>query len=216
MRVEHAAPDGSPVGVYLAIPAGKEPEIIHSSIASDADILELGCGVGRLTRVLLAYGHDVVGVDNDPVMLAHVTGAETVHADFYDLDLGRRFGAVVAASHLVNTPGEANRIRLLEVCARHVRDDGVVLVERYPPAWSEDPHDSSGMTGPVASAVSVHRKGPDGFSATVEYRLGERRWQHDFTAEHVDDAMMIDAAAKAGLRFADWVDDAQTWARLLP
>ncbi|WP_129668985.1 class I SAM-dependent methyltransferase [Phytoactinopolyspora endophytica] len=215
MSAEHTAPDGSPVGVYLAIPAGDEPSIIHDAIAADADILELGCGVGRLTRVLLAYGHDVVGVDNDPVMLEHVTGAEAVCADLYDLDLGRRrFGAVVVASHLVNRRGEAERVRLLEACARHVHDDGVVLVERYPPDWAKAHDDRSGTTGLVQTSVTVHERDPDGFTATAVYRLGDRVWRHDFSSEHVDDGAMADAAAKAGLVLTDWVNPAQTWARL--
>ncbi|WP_158542789.1 class I SAM-dependent methyltransferase [Phytoactinopolyspora halophila] len=212
----HTAPDGSPVGVYLAIPAGDEPAIIHDAIAGDADVLELGCGVGRLTRVLLAYGHEVVGVDNDPLMLQHVTGAETVCMDLYQLDLERRFGGVVVASHLVNRRGEADRIRLMEVCARHVSDDGVVLIERYPPAWAEEPDDGSGNAGLVHTSVTIRDRSPDGFWATAEYRLGERTWRHDFSFEHVDDTMMADTAAQAGLVLTGWVNDTRTWARLRP
>lgn len=68
--------DGSPLAIYLALPAGDDPMIIHNAAPPEASILELGSGPGRLTRVLVALGHEVVAVDDSPEMLAHVTGAE--------------------------------------------------------------------------------------------------------------------------------------------
>jgi hypothetical protein len=157
-----------------------------------------------------------MGVDDEPEMLAHVTGAERVCADLYGLDLGRRFGAVVVASHLVNRLGAEERARLMDVCAGHVRPDGVVLIERYPPSWALEPTDRSGPAGPVHTSLTIHQSGPAGFSATAEYLLGDRSWRQDFSAEHVDDDMMTEAAATAGLRLVDWVNAERTWARLRP
>jgi SAM-dependent methyltransferase len=71
-----AAPDGSPVEVYLRLPPGEEPGIVHAAVPEGAAVLELGCGAGRLTRALLAFGHPVVAVDQSPEMLRHVQGAE--------------------------------------------------------------------------------------------------------------------------------------------
>jgi SAM-dependent methyltransferase len=82
--------DGSPVEVYLLLPPGDEPEIVHAAIPRGASILELGSGAGRVTHPLLALGHEVVAVDDSPSMLAHVR-AETVCARIGDLDLGRTF-----------------------------------------------------------------------------------------------------------------------------
>ena len=70
------APDGSPVEVYLRLPPGDEPDIIHAAVPEGAAILELGCGAGRLTRALVALGHPVVAVTNRRRCSAHVQGAE--------------------------------------------------------------------------------------------------------------------------------------------
>ena len=81
------APDGSPVEVYLRLPPRGEAEIIHAAIPAAAEVLELGCGVGRITHELIRLGHPVVAVDESPEMLAHVLGAETVRARIEELEL---------------------------------------------------------------------------------------------------------------------------------
>ena len=92
------APDGSPVEVYLRLPPGDEPDIIHAAVPEGAAILELGCGAGRLTRTLVALGHPVVAVDESPEMLSHIRGAEAVLADIETLELKRQFAVVLLAS----------------------------------------------------------------------------------------------------------------------
>ncbi|MGH2736710.1 MAG: class I SAM-dependent methyltransferase [Actinomycetota bacterium] len=80
------APDGSPVEVYRHLPAGDEPEIIHTAIQERGEILELGCGTGRITHRLVELRHAVTAVDQSAEMLRHVRGAETVLADIEGLD----------------------------------------------------------------------------------------------------------------------------------
>jgi SAM-dependent methyltransferase len=76
-------------------PPASEPEIVHAAIPSSAEILELGCGAGRITHRLVELGHPVVGVGQSPEMLANVQGAETVLTDIEALDLGRTFPVVL-------------------------------------------------------------------------------------------------------------------------
>jgi SAM-dependent methyltransferase len=90
--------NGSPVAAYLAQSAGDTPMLVHDAIGADASILELGCGPGQITGVLVDLGHEVTAVDDSAAMLELVTGAHTVCADLFIVDLGRRFDAVVAAS----------------------------------------------------------------------------------------------------------------------
>ena len=68
------APDGTPVDLYLMLPPGGEAEIVDAAVPEGAEILELGCGPGRVTHELLRLGHPVVGVDESSAMLAHVRG----------------------------------------------------------------------------------------------------------------------------------------------
>ena len=210
------APDGSPVEVYRALPAGPVPEIVHGAVAAGGSILELGSGPGRITHPLVALGHPVVAVDDSAEMLAHVEGADRVQADLYALDLGRRFDGVLAASHLIDEAAADRRSALLAVCRRHVADDGVVLVQRYEPGWARSPESGVGTVGPVEIDVEVHAHRGADFDATVTYVLGDHRWAQSFTATAVDDELLAAEAAVHGLRLDAWLDDRRTWALLRP
>jgi len=67
-----------------------------------SSVLELGAGTGKLTRVLVALGHDVHPTDPDPAMLAileeQVPGTRTALASAEDIPLAdRSVDAVIAA-----------------------------------------------------------------------------------------------------------------------
>jgi SAM-dependent methyltransferase len=101
--------DGCAVDLYRQLPAMGEAAIVHAAIPSGVGVLDLGCGSGRIAHPLIDLGHPVVGVDHSADMLAHVHGAETVCAPIAGLDLGRTFGGVLLASHLINAPDAADR-----------------------------------------------------------------------------------------------------------
>ena len=126
---------------YALMPDFGEPGIVHEAAGTGASILELGCGAGRVTHPLVALGHPVVAVDESPEMLAHVRGAEAVCARIQDLDLGRRFGAVLLASHLINADDETRSV-FLDACRRYVADDGCVIVQQHSPEWFASAKDS--------------------------------------------------------------------------
>jgi SAM-dependent methyltransferase len=129
------APDGSPVDVYLRLPERGEGELVERAIAPPASLLELGCGVGRVTRQLVRLGYDVVAVDESPEMLEHVRGAETVPVRIEELDLARRFDAVLLLSNLLTT-GDEQRRAFLDACARH---SDLLVVETLPLGWTPPP-----------------------------------------------------------------------------
>lgn len=106
-------------------------------------------------------GHHMTAVDNDPAMLARVTTAEVVCGDLFELELGRRFDVAIAGSHLVNSLDSARRKRLLAMCAQHVRDGGLALVERYDQGWARSPEDVGAALGPVDVSVTIESVGSD-------------------------------------------------------
>ena len=58
------APDGSPVEAFALLPPGPAPALIAGALGDGAaDVLELGCGAGRLLRPLADAGHRCTGVD---------------------------------------------------------------------------------------------------------------------------------------------------------
>lgn len=210
----HVAPDGSPVDIYLAIPAGETPTLIHEAVPPGGSILELGSGPGRITRVLVAYGHPVTAVDDSAAMLAHVTGARTVCTDLWALDLPERFDAVVAGSHLVNTADPSEAVRLLRVCRAHLAPGGTVLVEHYPAGFLRDTTARTGSAGPVSTGYERLAEDDGVYTARVSYRLGTRTWVQDFQTADVTEADLDRLATAAGLRLVRYLDAERTWAQL--
>ena len=209
------APDGSPVDLYLLLPPRGEADVVHAAIPAGAQILELGCGVGRVTHELLRLGHPVVAVDESEEMLAHVRGAATVHARIEELDLGRRFACVLLMSNLVNAEEECEAF--LGACARHVARDGVVLIERHDPQW-EPEVGKRGSLGDVASELEDVRREGRVVAATARYESGDRVWRHPFRARLLDDDELDADLRAVGLELVRSFGERGEWveARLIP
>ena len=78
-------PDGRVVELYSRLP----PETSRTSSPPQhprAPILELGCGVRRVTYPLLERGFTVTAADESQEMLDRVHGARTVHSPIEDLE----------------------------------------------------------------------------------------------------------------------------------
>jgi SAM-dependent methyltransferase len=213
--VDGVAPDGSPVEVYLRLGAGGTPALIHDAIPPGASILELGCGVGRITEPLAALGHRIVAVDNSPEMLDHVRSARTVLADVETLALGEVFDVVLLASHFVNSADTEVRRALFDVCAAHACPSGVVLIERYEPeSMRELTSSRSEVDGVAITWHDVVHRG-EVFDAAVTYEVDGHSWTQRFTAEIIDDAKLVAEAAAAVLEFDAWLDEPRKWARFI-
>ena len=206
--------DGSPVDLYLRLPPRGEAELVHEAIPAGAEILELGCGVGRVTHELLRLGHPVVAVDESPEMLAHVRDAVTVCSRIEELELGRRFRCVLLMSNLVNTE-TAERSELLAACERHVAADGLVLIERHEPHWQ--PEEGVGRPlGEMTVSLEEIRTDEGRVSATVRYEAEGKTWRHSFTAHILGDAELSTSLAAAGLELSAVLDDASRWVAAAP
>jgi SAM-dependent methyltransferase len=211
------APDGCAVEFYALVPEQGESQIVHEAAGPGAAILELGCGAGRVTRPLVALGHDVVAVDESPDMLARVTGAPTVCSSIQDLSLGRRFDAVLLSSNLINVPDDDVRAALLATCGAHVSDTGRVIVQQHPPAWFETAGDRERtLNGIIVRMRDVTRPGPGLLSGTVEYVAGDRRWTQTFTARQLTEAVLGSSLAAAGLRLDRYLTPDQGWFAAVP
>lgn len=210
------APDGSPVAVYLRLPPADEPELVHSAIPAGADILELGCGPGRLTHAFVALGHRVVAVDESEEMLRHVEGAERVRARIETLDLGRRFDCVLLASNLVNSD-RSERRAFLACCGRHVAPEGCALIQRLEPQadWLAREGRTWERNGVSVTWRAVHQVGRT-VSAVAEYRIGDIVWEQPFTSHLLDDHELADELASVGLRLARVLDEQRTWIEAHP
>lgn len=203
------APDGSPVDLYLRLPPRGEAELVDRNIPPEAEVLELGSGVGRVTHELIRLGHPVVAVDESAAMLEHVHGATIVCARIEGLDLERRFPCVLLMSNLVNS-GRHERCAFLETCARHVEPDGVLLIERHEPAWQPRESEPQPLGDLLVSLEDVSVEPPE-ISATVRYQLGELVWRHPFVAWVLDDEELAAELARVGLELTGRLDEEGRW-----
>jgi SAM-dependent methyltransferase len=200
------APDGSPVAFYRRLPATGEPELIHALLAPGASILDLGCGPGRIAGPLAGLGHAVTGVDDGPGMIAALPATVTgVVADARTVRLGRRFDAVLLASHLVNAPEDG--AAFAATAAAHVEPDGIVIGETYPPGW--DPNERVGRESRLGDArITLLRADLTGdlIDAEVRYGVDGLEWTQPFTARLLDEAGLRTLLDVNGLAFDRWLD----------
>ena len=200
------ARDGSPVDVYLRLPELGEGARVAEVVPTNGSILELGCGSGRITRQLIRRGYQVTAVDESAEMLAHVTDAEIVCARIEQLDLGRRFDAVLLASNLINA-APTERRPALETGRRH---SDVVIVESLPLGWQ--PTDSETKVGNISSRLRVERIENGVVHGSVTYTADGQTWEHAFAMHVFPDQAALDAAlAEVGLHRNRWLDDSGRW-----
>lgn len=200
------APDGSPVEFYRRLPSSGEPELIHAIVPPGASILDLGCGPGRIAGPLVALGHRVTGVDDGAGMIAALpAGVEGVVGDARTIRLGRRFAAVLLASHLVNAPEDGPAFA--STAAAHVHADGVVIGQTYPPDL--DPVATVGHVSRLGDAEIVLLAGEvhgDRLRATVRYGVDGRSWEQSFEARLLGEGGLAALLADAGLHLDRWLD----------
>ena len=200
--------DGCSVDLYLRTPYLGEVELFQPWIPAGSSVLELGCGVGRITRVLLARGYCVTAVDNSPEMLAHVPSqASRICADIEALALETTFDAVIFASCLINIPDAAIRAEQLAKCRDHLRPNGHLIFERYDPSWLADVQ--IGLPGKVADIEmhvdAVQRDGPNVYLC-LRYRDGAEDWLHCFTNTILTDDDVRSCLLSARFTAPTWID----------
>ena len=113
-----------------------EARLVDAMAAPNSRILDAGCGPGRTGAALHAHGHEVVGVDADPELIAAAQqdhpGPTWIVADLSVLDLavhgqGRPFDAAVIAGNVLAFVAEGTETAVLQRIFDHLRPDGFVL-----------------------------------------------------------------------------------------
>ena len=114
-----------------------EARMIDAMVGRGARILDAGCGPGRVGAALAAVGHDVVGVDVDPVLIDAARndhgGPRWLVGDLALLDLSAHgitepFDAIVCAGNVVAFLAPSTRVPVLERLAAHLAVDGRIVV----------------------------------------------------------------------------------------
>ncbi|MEX2626940.1 MAG: class I SAM-dependent methyltransferase [Ilumatobacteraceae bacterium] len=111
------------------------------------DVLDAGCGAGRVAIELARRGVAVVGVDLDPDLLdrarRRTPDLRWVRADLAELDLEQTFDVVVMAGNVLPFVRRDRRASAVAGAARHVRAGGHLVVgATLAPDWpTVDDHD---------------------------------------------------------------------------
>lgn len=209
-------PDGCAVDLYLRLPVDNEPDVIASAAPPPATLLELGCGVGRVTRALAARGYEVTAVDESAAMLAHVTGGRAVHSRIETLELGETFDIVLLASFLVHSGDPEVRQALLSTCRRHVAAGGLVLIQREGAGWHDDVPRERPLLDGVARITGSTDIGDGVRAVHAEYVFPDARWTQTFLSRPLSPEQFTAALAGAGLTLERYLTPNNIWAVALP
>jgi SAM-dependent methyltransferase len=109
-----------------------EARLVDAMLPRGARVLDAGCGPGRVGGYLASVGHDVVGVDVDPVLIAAAEedhpGPRWLVGDLAELELPDRFDAVVCAGNVVTFLAPSTRVEVLRRFRTHLADGGRAVV----------------------------------------------------------------------------------------
>ncbi len=110
-----------------------EARMLDAMLARGSRVLDAGCGQGRIGGHLASVGHDVVGVDVDPVLIAEAErlcpSARWLVGDLAELDLpsagiAEPFDAIVCAGNVITFLAPSTRGEVLSRMRAHVADGG--------------------------------------------------------------------------------------------
>lgn len=114
-----------------------EARFVDAMVGRNSRILDAGCGPGRVASRLTELGHEVVGADVDPALIAEATAVhpETTWfvADLATLDLpaegvAEGFDVIVSAGNVMTFLAPSTRRDVLGNLCSHLRDDGRVVI----------------------------------------------------------------------------------------
>lgn len=114
-----------------------EARFIDAMAERGARILDAGCGPGRVGGYLAAAGHDVVGVDVDPALIAAAEqdhpGPRWLVGDLAELDLPARgvaepFDLIVSAGNVMTFLAPSTRTQVLSRLRAHLGAGGRAVI----------------------------------------------------------------------------------------
>ena len=110
-----------------------EGRLVDAMLPRGSRVLDAGSGTGRIAGYLAEVGHEVVGVDGDPVLVAAAAaehpGARFLVGDLAELDLpaagiAEPFDLIVCAGNVMTFLATSTRVEVMRRMRAHLRPDG--------------------------------------------------------------------------------------------
>jgi SAM-dependent methyltransferase len=110
-----------------------EARLVDAMLRRGSRVLDAGCGPGRVGGFLAGVGHEVVGVDVDPELIAAAEedhpGPRWLVGDLAELDLpalgiAEPFDAIVSAGNVMTFLAPSTRTAVLRRLRAHIASDG--------------------------------------------------------------------------------------------
>jgi SAM-dependent methyltransferase len=109
-----------------------EARFVDAMAARRSHILDAGCGPGRVGGAIQLLGHQVVGVDLDPALIAAAKqdypGPRWLTGDLADLALADRFDVIVAAGNVITFLASNTRVPVFSRLRLHLCEGGRLVV----------------------------------------------------------------------------------------
>jgi SAM-dependent methyltransferase len=110
-----------------------EARLVDAMLPRSSRVLDAGCGFGRVGGFLARVGHEVVGVDVDPVLIetarqdhpdSHWIVGDLATLDLPALGVAEPFDVIVCAGNVMTFLAPSTRLEVLHRFRSHLRADG--------------------------------------------------------------------------------------------
>lgn len=206
-------PDGCSVELYRVLPYMGELDDIEPALKMHSAALELGCGNGRLCDQLVKLGLRATGVDESAEMLACLSSeVEGVRSSIEELNLHRRWSAVLLPSHLINHPDQEVRSAFVAAARRHTAIAGTFFVKRHDPAWlaTVQPGPVGESHGVAYCVEQVERQGSR-VTMTLRYEISGQRWTQSFSTVALSEGEVERQLSHHGFGEFEWFGPRRLW-----
>lgn len=112
----------------------------HARLKDNANILELGCGSGRLTRFLAKHCNLVTGLDISSEMIGDASKKNKENISYVCQDMQRmsfssKFDTIIIPYNTINLLGSTDEItHCLTLCNKYLQKDGDLLFQAFLPS----------------------------------------------------------------------------------
>lgn len=121
-------------------------EILHTYNINDGIVLDLGCGSGRITRLLADAGYDMIGVDSSEEMLMQAKQKSKKYPDILylcqdmrEFELYGTVKAVVCCCDTLNYLTDINELtEVFKLVNNYLDPDGIFIFDIKSPTWYEE------------------------------------------------------------------------------